>query len=280
MRGAWPGHPRTVPNPTPLPLGEGGRRPGEGAPTALPAPFRAAPRGLLALGTLTPTLSQRERGSECGEPGLGTLVPSQIQPLSLWERVAEGRVRAPQQPCLRHSVPHPAGCLLWAPSPQPSPRGRGGRSAGSLAWAPVPNPTPLPLGEGGRRPGEGAPTALPAPFRAAPRGLLALGTLTPTLSQRERGSECGEPGLDTLVPSQIKPLSLWERVAEGRVRAPQQPCLRHSVPHPAGSLLWAPSPQPSPRGRGGRSAGSLAWAPSYRPKSNPSPSGRGWPKAG
>ena len=28
--------------------------------------------------------------------GEGGLVPSQIQPLSLWERVAEGRVRAPQ----------------------------------------------------------------------------------------------------------------------------------------------------------------------------------------
>ena len=44
--------------------------------------------------------------------GEGGLVPSQIQPLSLWERVAEGRVRAPQQPSLPHSVPYPAGQLI------------------------------------------------------------------------------------------------------------------------------------------------------------------------
>ena len=71
------------------------------------------------------------------------------QPLSLWERVAEGRVRAPQQPCLPHSVPYPAGQLIWAPSPQPSPRGRGGRRAGCLPWAPSPQPSPR--GRGGRR---------------------------------------------------------------------------------------------------------------------------------
>ena len=68
----------------------------------------------------------------------------------------------------------------------------------------VPNPAPLPLGEGGRRPGEGAAIALTSPDSPAPPrlflavcdGLLALGTLTPTLSQRERGSE----GCDTNLP--------------------------------------------------------------------------------
>ena len=68
-------------------------------------------------------------------PGEGGLVPSQIQPLSLWERVAEGRVRAPggrvrapQQPCPYIPLLHPMGCLRRGPSPQPSPRGRGGRN--------------------------------------------------------------------------------------------------------------------------------------------------------
>ena len=54
----------------------------------------------------------------------------------------------------------------------------------------------------------------------------------------------GERGL---VPSQIQPLSLWERVASFRPKS-----------NPS---LWE------------RVA-------SFRPKLNPSPSGRGWPKAG
>ena len=44
------GWPRFVPNPTPLPLGEGGRRPGEGSTTALISPFPAIGNGLLAPG--------------------------------------------------------------------------------------------------------------------------------------------------------------------------------------------------------------------------------------
>ena len=69
----------------------------------------------------TQPLSLWERVAE------GRSDPSQTQPLSLWERVAEGRVRAPQQPCPYIPLLHPMGCLRRGPSPQPSPRGRGGR---------------------------------------------------------------------------------------------------------------------------------------------------------
>ena len=56
-----------------------------------------------------------------------------------------------------------------------------------------------------------------------PAGALAPGTLTPTLSLRERGSEGREMNLrDKSVRSVPNPtLSPWEKVAEDRVRAPQ-----------------------------------------------------------
>ena len=98
--------------------------------------------------------------------------------LSLWERVAEGRVRAPQQPA--HSFP------------------------------------------------------------AVPDGLLALDTLTPTpLPEGE-----GVRGI------RIIPLSLWERVAEGRGEG--TPITRRvpSLPFPMGCLHWIPSPNPLPKGEG------------------------------
>ena len=155
--------PRFVPNPAPLPLGEGG------------------------------------------------LVPSQIQPLSLWERVAEGRVRAPQQPCLPHSVPYPAGQLIWHPHPNPLPEGEGvgGRTA---CLHPHPNPLPRERGSEGGLLALGTLTpTLSQRERGSEGGLLALGTLTPTLSQRERGSEGGLLDLGTLTPT----LSQRERGSEG-----------------------------------------------------------------
>ncbi len=48
---------RSVPDPTPLPLGEGGRRPGEGSPATLP------------LRTSSPRPSPRGRGSGSSQPG-------------------------------------------------------------------------------------------------------------------------------------------------------------------------------------------------------------------
>ena len=131
------------------------------------------------------------------------------------------------------SLPFPTGCLHWIPSPQPSPRGRGGKRDA--------NHTPLPLGEGGRRPGEGTPIT---------RAFL------PCRSQRAACT--GHPHPNPLSEGEgargmrIIPLSLWERVAEGRVRAP--PITRDvpSLPFPTGCLHWIPSPQPSPRGRGGK----------------------------
>ena len=179
---AWA--PATRPKLNPSPSGEGGRRPGEGSPTALPAPFRAIPSGAVTLSTLTPTLSQRERGSEGGEPGLGTLDPSQIQPLSLWERVAKAGATRPKlnpspsgeggrrpgegapQPCLCHSVPYRRAACSGHPHPNPHPEGEG--AGGWGAWPghprPVPNPTPLPLREGGQRPERPVPNSTPLPL--------------------------------------------------------------------------------------------------------------------
>ena len=139
-----------------------------------------------------------------------------IKPLSLWERVAEGRVRVPKNPAAPiHCRRHRPACHE-SPSPQPSPRGRGGSidtactsgwrvqpawtppwtppgSAGcwtaTLSGSPLfrPYQTPLPLGEGGRRPGEGPQKPCRSHSLPVDTGLLAAGTLTPTLSQRERG---------------------------------------------------------------------------------------------
>ena len=130
--------------------------------------------------------------------------------------MAEGRVRVPKNPAAPiHCRRHRPACHE-SPSPQPSPRGRGGSidtactsgwrvqpashgphldppAAGcwtaTLSGSPLfrPYQTPLPLGEGGRRPGEG----------------------------------------------------------------PQKPCRSHSLPLTPACLQRAPSPQPSPRGRGG-----------------------------
>ena len=136
---------------------------------------------MLAAETLTPTLSQRERGSEGATVSKRVLQETTLVARRFW---------------LHASLP----CELTGQDTSASP------VAGlhPNTTPPVPsNPTPLPLGEGG------------------------------------------------LVPPQTQPLSLWERVAEGRVRAPQQPC---PFPLFAPCLQRKPSPQPSPRGRGGQRA--------------------------
>ncbi len=264
-----------VPNPTPLPLGEGGRRPGEGPQS--PCYTRPLPLGpaYLPRGVPSPQPSPRGRGGR----RLGSLpwapVPNPT-PLPLGEggrRPGEG----PQSPCYTRPLPlGPAYLPRGVPSPQPSPRGRGGRRLGSLPWAPVPNPTPLPLGEGGRRPGEGPQS--PCYTRPLPLGpaYLPRGPLTPSLSQRERGSEAGQLAMGTR-PNPT-PLPLGEggrRPGEG----PQSPCYTRPLPlGPAYLPRGVPSPQPSPRGRGGRRLGSLPWAPVPNP--TPLPLGEGGRRPG
>ena len=125
-----------------------------------------------------------------------------IIPLSLWERVAEGRVRAPNNPAFLPCRSQ-RSCLHRIPSPRPSPRGRGGKRDA--------NHSPLPLGEGGRRPGEGTPNNPARSFPAVPNGAACTGYPHPNPLPEGEGVR----------RMRIIALSLWERVAEGRVRAPQ-----------------------------------------------------------
>ena len=124
-------------------------------------------------------------------PGGGGLVPSQIQPLSLWERVAEGWLDPPQTQPLSLWERVAEG---WLDPPQTQPLSLWERVAeGRLD----PSQTqPLSLWE---RVAEGrvrAPTiTLPLPFRAISDGLPEPGALTPTLSHRERASEGCETNL-------------------------------------------------------------------------------------
>ena len=155
--------------------------------------------------------------------------------LSLWERVAEGRVRAPQQPGGVPSLPFPTGCLHRIPSPQPSPKGRGGKRDANHS----PSPSGRGWGEGRVRDATNNPRAfLPC------RSRRAACTGYPHPNPLPEGE--GVRGM------RIIPLSLWERVAEGRVR--DAPTTRRipSLPFPTGCLHRTPSPQPSPRGRGGK----------------------------
>ena len=211
-----------------------------------------------------------------------------------------------------------------------TPLGSAGCWTATLSGSPLfrPYQTPLPLGEGGRRPGEGPQKPCRSHSLPVDTGLLAAGTLTPTLSQRERGqfdTACTSgwrvqpashgPHLDPPAAGQlrcqdprcsgrIKPLSLWERVAEGRVRVPKNPaapihCRRHRPacsghPHPnplpegEGAVLTRPvqrdgesSPPPMDPTWIRRLLDSYAVRiPAVQAVSNPSPSGRGWPKAG
>ncbi len=109
----------------------------------MPAPSSVIP----AKQAVSKPLSLWERVAE------GRSDPSQIQSLSLWERVAEGRVRVPNNPAAPiHCRRHRPACHE-VPSPQPSPRGRGGSF--DTAWK---------AGIQGRR--GGAPAKLPAPHPA------------------------------------------------------------------------------------------------------------------
>ena len=148
-------------------------------------------------------------------PGEGGLVSSQIQPFSPWERVASFR----------------------------------------------PASTPLPLGEGGRRPGEGAPIALPLPFPASPipcfshpsrsaKGYLHRGTLTPTLSQRERGSEgCDAKNAPDHAPCLLALYCWWLRSRAARQSGSKSRCATGSasqwpwvsVPRSSAALAWSKS---------------------------------------
>ena len=53
--------------------------------------------------------------------------------LSLWERVAEGRVRAAATTRRIPSLPFPTGCLHRIPSPNPLPEGEGVRGMRIIA---------------------------------------------------------------------------------------------------------------------------------------------------
>ena len=208
----------------------------------------------MPRGTLTPTLSQRERGSEAG---LGRY--KQDQPLSLWERVAEGRVRVPNHPATSVRCRWDRPTCHEVPSPQPSPRGRKAEDRQGfddlvhdalLASHAVISGPPGHFRTPSVRPGEGPQS--PCYTRPLPLGpaYLPRGALTPTLSQRERGSEAG-PGRY----KQDQPLSLRERVAEGRVRVPNHPATSVRCRWDRPTCHEVPSPQPSPRGRGGRRLG-------------------------
>ena len=139
--------------------------------------------------------------------------------------------------------PFPPGTSAWgAPSPQPSPKGRGGCPSGyqcrsAVAWKTAqpfplglrheayPHPSPLPEGEGVFRPRISAvawKTAQPFPL-----GTSAWGVSSPQPSPRERG---GCPN-----GYQRRSAVAWKT----------------AQPFPQGLWHGAPSPQPFPRGRGG-----------------------------
>ncbi len=131
-----PAEPAEGRKPTPLPLGESGRRPGEGSPAILPDPSVGDPHpdplpegegGDCFRATVeNPGLSRTREGGRTGE---------------------RGRFRA------RVENPDPSYYEPVIPA----------EPAESAEPAEGRNPTPLPLGEGGRRPGEGSPAILPDP---------------------------------------------------------------------------------------------------------------------
>ena len=225
----------------PLPLGEGGRRPGEGPQS--PCYIRPLPLGPAHLprGTLTPTLSQRERGSEAG-PGRY----KQDQPLSLRERVAEGRVRVPNHPATPVRCRWDRPTCHEVPSPQPSPRGRGGRRLGPGRYKQ--DQPPLPPGEGGRRPGEGPQS--PCYTRPMPLGPAYLPRGHPHPNPLPEGEGVG--GWGQGATNKTNPLSLWERVAEGRVRVPNHPATSVRCRWDRPTCPRHPHPDPLPEGEGGR----------------------------
>ena len=144
---------RPVPNLTPLPLGEGGRRPGEGPPITLPLPFIAVDTGLLA--TRFPHPNPLPEG-EGVDGGLGRGCGPHPNPLPEGEgSMAAWAVGVALTPTLS---PGGRGCR-WRPgpwvwfSPQPSPRGR--RGSFDTAWNAAIQ---------GRR--GGAPAKLPPPHPA------------------------------------------------------------------------------------------------------------------
>ena len=97
----------------------------------------------------------------------GRCDPSQIQTLSLWERVAEGRVRAPPITLPLPFIAVDTGLLATRfPHPNPLPEGEG--VDGGLGRGCGPHPNPLPEGEGAvlTRPGK----------RESRRGLGAEGS--------------------------------------------------------------------------------------------------------
>ena len=237
-----PSFPRNRPCQPPLPLGEGGRRPGEGPQS--PCYIRPLPLGPAHLprGALTPTLSQRERGSEARARALQT----RPTPLPLGEggrRPGEG----PQHPATSVRCRWDRPTCHEVPSPQPSPRGRGGRR---LPPGRYKQDQPLSLWE---RVAEGrvrVPNTLLHPSVAVGTGPLA--TRSPHPGPLPEGEGVG--GWGQGATNKTNPLSLWERVAEGRVRVPNHPATSVRCRWDRPTCHEVPSPQPSPRGRGGRRA--------------------------
>ena len=241
-----------VPNPTPLPLGEGGRRPGEGPQSTLLHPSVAVGTGLLATRCpLTPTLSQRERGSEAGQLAMGTRPKSNPSPSG--RGVAEGRVRVPNHPAtpVRCRWDQPT-CHEVSPHPVPLPEGEG--VGGWAACHGHPSQIqPLSLWE---RVAEGrvrVPNHPATPVRCR-WDRPTCHEVSPHPNPLPEGEGVGGWAACHGHPSQIQPLSLWERVAEGRVRVPNHPATPVRCRWDRPTCHEVPSPRPSPRGRGGRRA--------------------------
>ena len=122
----------------------------------------------------------------------------------------------------------------------PSPSGRGWLKAGSIR----PKPNPSPSGRGWPKAGLIRPKSNPSPFG---RGWPKAGLIRPKPNPSPSGR--GWPKAGSIRP-QTQPLSLWERVAEGRVRAPQQPCPAYCFLIQRAACDGYPHPNPLPEGEG------------------------------